>query len=226
VALSSNVVLRLPFKLILGVALLTTFAVLVMMLLRQKSCSAACVVLIGDSITANWPGMTQDKEIAGLRIVNRGVPGGDTAHMLPRFHHDVIRLSPRVVVIQGGINDFARVPLSSTEQNLEAMVDQAKQNGIAVVLATLTPTGKHGSGAAASAQDAGHQKIGALNDWIKDLAARKHFVLVDYHSVLADERGVYLEGFTADGIHPTAQGYARMEPLLRDALLAALRDLT
>jgi lysophospholipase L1-like esterase len=51
-------------------------------------------------------------------------------------------------------------------------------------------------------------------------------VLVDYHSVLADERGVYLEGFTADGIHPTAQGYARMEPLLRDALLAALRDLT
>jgi lysophospholipase L1-like esterase len=222
----ANLVLRRPFKVIFGVALSISVAVLVVTFLRQEACGAACVVLIGDSITANWQGSASDKELAGLRIVNRGAPGDVTAHMLSRFNHDVIGLRPRVVVIQGGINDFARVPLSSTEKNLEAMAEKAQGNGIVVVLATLPPTGKPDSDITASAQDSGHEKIRALNDWIKELAARKHFVLVDYHSVLADERGSYLEGFTLDGIHPSARGYARMEPLLRDAVQAAVRGGT
>jgi lysophospholipase L1-like esterase len=224
VAFITNVVLRRLFTLLFGVALSFSVTVLLVRFFRQKACGQACVVLIGDSITANWQGLASGKELAELRIVNRGAPGDVTAHMLSRFNHDVIRLSPRVVVIQGGINDFVRVPLSSTEQNLEAMAEKAEGNGIAVVLATLPPTGQHDSDIPASAQDFGHQKIRALNDWIKNLAARKHFGLVDYHSVLADEQGSYLESLTVDGIHPSAQGYARMEPLLRDAVQAAVRS--
>jgi acyl-CoA thioesterase-1 len=214
---------RKRFKLIFTVAVFLSAAVLVFTFLRQKPCAEACVVLMGDSITALWSDAATGKELAGLRIVNRGVPGGDTAHMLSRFHREVIRLRPNAVVIQGGINDFARMPLSSTEQNLQAMAEMAERNGIRVVLATLTPTGKHESVAVASAPDPGHEKIRALNDWIKDFAAKKRFVLLDYHSALADDRGFYVEGCTADGIHPTAQGYARMAPLLRNALQAALR---
>ena len=225
-ALLTNVVLRRLFKLIFGVALSVSVALLVVTFLRQKACGQACVVLIGDSITANWQGLASGKKLAELRIVNRGVPGDVTAQMLSRFNHDVISPSPRVVVIQGGINDFARVPLTSTEQNLEAMAEKAEGKGIAVVLATLLPTGQHDSDITASAEDSGHKEIRALNDWIKDFAARKHFVLVDYHSVLADEQGFYQEGLTVDGIHPTAQGYARMEPVLRDAVQAAMRSGT
>lgn len=216
--------LRKRFKLIFAVVVVLSVAVLFVTFLRQTPCGQACVVLMGDSITALWPDAATGKELAGLRIVNRGIPGNETAHMRSRFHHDVIRLSPKVVVIQGGINDFVRVPLSSTEQNLEAMADQANENGIAVVLATLLPTGEHDSDIADPGQDSGHQKIRELNDWIKDFAAKRHFVVADYHSVLTDERGFYLEGFTADRIHPTAKGYAQMKPLLRDALQAALRS--
>ena len=222
-AFLADVALRKRLKLILRVLLSLSVAALVVTFLRQKDSGEACVVLMGDSITALWQDPATSKESAGLRIVNRGMPGDLTAHMLSRFHRDVIRLRPKVVVIQGGINDFVRVPLSSTEQNLQAMADQANEHGITVVLATLLPTGKHDSDIAGPGQDSGHQKIRELNDWIKDFAAKGHFVVVDYHSVLADERGFYLEGFTADGIHPTAQGYARMEPLLREALQAALR---
>jgi GDSL-like Lipase/Acylhydrolase family len=101
--------------------------------------------------------------------------------MRSRFHHDVIRLNPRVVVIQGGINDFVRVPLTSTEQSLEAMADQANENGIAVVLAKLLPTGKYDSDIAGPGQDSGHQKIRELSDWIKDFAAKRQFVVADHH---------------------------------------------
>jgi Lysophospholipase L1 and related esterases len=215
--------LRKRLTLILAVALFLSVAVLVVTFLRQKACAEARMVLVGDSITALWQNAATGKELAGLRIVNRGVPGNETANMLSRFNHDAIRLGPKVVVIQGGINDFVRVPLSSTEQNLQAMAEMAERNGIRVVLATVLPTGKHESAVSSSAQDSGHEKVRMLNDWIKDFAARKHFALVDYHFALADDRGFYLEGFTVDGIHPTAQGYARMEPLLRDAVQAAAR---
>jgi len=222
VAFLPDVALRKQRKLIFAVAVPLSIAALVVMFLRQKACDEPCVVLMGDSITALWQDATTGKELAGLRIVNRGVPGDHTAGMLARFHHDVIRLNPTVVVIQGGINDFVRVPLASTEQNLEAMADQANENGIAVVLATLLPIGKHGSDIAGRGQDSGHQKIRELNDWIKDFAAKNHFVVVDYHSVLADERGSYLENLTVDGIHPTARGYGRLVPSLRDAIQSAL----
>jgi acyl-CoA thioesterase-1 len=224
VALFTDLILRWRLKLFLGIAVSLLAVMLVMTSVRQQPCAEVCVVLMGDSITALWPDAATGKELASLQIVNRGVPGSDTAHMLSRFHHDVIRLRPKVVVIEGGVNDFVRVPLSSTEQNLQAMVEKADSNGIRVILATLPPTGKPGSGISAWSGDSGHQKIRLLNDWIKNYAAKKkNLVIVDYYSVLADEHGSYLEGFTVDGIHPTAQGYARMQPLLRDALLAALR---
>jgi lysophospholipase L1-like esterase len=145
--------------------------------------------------------------------------------MLTRFDKDVTRIRPQVVVVLGGINDFERVPLSSTEQNLKAMAERADRNNIRVVLATLPPVGlsagERDPNASILAQDAGRDKIRALNDWIKDFAARKQYTVVDYHSALTDERGFYLKGLTSDGIHPSAQGYARMERLLSEAIRSA-----
>jgi len=191
---------------------------------QRKACTD-CMVLVGDSITANWQGLTTGRELAGLKIVNRGIPSDVTAHMLTRFDKDVTRIRPRVVVVLGGINDFERVPLSSTEQNLKAMAERADRNNIRVVLATLPPVGlsagERDPNASILAQDAGRDKIRTLNDWIKDFAARKQYTVVDYHSALTDERGFYLKGLTSDGIHPSAQGYARMERLLSEAIRSA-----
>jgi len=192
---------------------------------RQKACTK-CVVLIGDSITANWQSLTTGRELAGLKVVNRGIPSDDTAHMLARFDSDVIRNRPRVVVILGGINDLVRVPLVSTEQNLETMTEKAERNNIRVVLATLPPAGRRtderNPTAAVSSDDVGGDEIRVLNDWIRNCVARKHYAVADYYAILADDRGSYLSDLTADGIHPSTQGYERMEQLLRDAIQASL----
>jgi lysophospholipase L1-like esterase len=71
-------------------------------------------------------------------------------------------------------------------------------------------------------RDPGHERIEALNRRIKSLAERKHSTLVDYHATLSDHRGYYLRKLTADGVHPFAGGYQRVEPLLREAVAAAL----
>jgi lysophospholipase L1-like esterase len=179
-------------------------------------------VLIGDSITANWQGLTTGRELAGLNVVNRGIPSDDTAHMLARFDSDVIRNRPRVVVILGGINDLVRVPLVSIEQNLEAMAEKAERSNIRVVLATLPPAGRR-TDAAVSSHEVGDDKIRVLNDWIRNFAARKHYAVADYYAILADEYGSYLSDLTSDGIHPSMQGYERMEQLLRDTIQATLQ---
>lgn len=217
-----NAAMRSRWRLLLllpGLAVVVVAAVLVSR--RLNSCGPGCVVLLGDSITSRWQNLEQT-QISGLNVINRGIPSDVTSHMLERFDRDVSRLSPRVVVIQGGVNDIARAPLSATERNLEAMVEKARERRIPVVLATLLPTGEFEPDAPFP-QNAGHREIQTLNEWIKELAGKRNCVVVDYYSALADEQGYFQKGLDTDGVHPSLKGYGRMEPLLREAVEEALR---
>jgi lysophospholipase L1-like esterase len=233
-----NVFRRRP-QLFLILALFAFLSALFLAFPRQKPCTD-CVVLIGDSITSRWSGLAPPRQLSGLRIINRGVPSELTAQMFSRFNRDVVQLHPRAVVILGGINDIAKIPLPLIEHNLASMAETAERHGIHVVLATLPPTGfsteerdpektsagtiPHDRIVVHDGVTTGHDEIQNLNDWIKGFANQKHYTLVDYHSALADDRGDYLKGLTTDGVHPGAQGYERMEPLLREAIRSAIRD--
>ena len=65
-------------------------------------------------------------------VVNEGIGGNITAHMLARFGTDAVDQEPDVVIIWGGINDvlFHGTPGSSIEANLQAMYTQAHNAGI------------------------------------------------------------------------------------------------
>lgn len=244
-AVVRNIFLR-PSRLFLIFALVGFLFAVFLAFPRQKTC-IDCVVLIGDSITSRWPGLAEREQLSGLRVINRGAPGDSTAHMFSRFNRDVIRLHPRVVVILGGVNDIAQIPLPQIEQNLTSMAETAEEHGMHVVLATLPPTAlpteehdsdkpsagsvrrhdeivAHDGIATGHDKILGHGEIQTLNNWIRNFANQKNYTLVDYHSALADDRGYYLKGLTTDGVHPSAEGYERMEPLLREAIQDAIRS--
>lgn len=187
---------------------------------HTRPCPSACIAFIGDSITSNWPLLQPPNQISGLPIVNRGLPGDTTTNMLVRFRRDILQLRPRVVVILGGINDLARIPLPDIEHNLSAMAHDASQRKIRVVLATLPPAGK--SDPPSSPLNSNRDQLLALNTWLVSLAAQNHYTLLDFHSALSDAQGVYQTGLTYDGVHPSPEGYAHMEPLLRQAVASAL----
>lgn len=190
---------------------------------RPHPCREACVVFIGDSILSNWPLLQSPNEFSSMQIVNHGIPGDTTTNMLARFPRDVIQLRPRVVVILGGLNDLTKTPLSVIEQNLSVMTHNAQQHKIQVVLATLPPAHKP-SGSAAAPATVGQDDILAFNSWLKSLAEQDHFAVADFYSTLADDHGLYQTGLTYDGVHPTAEGYQRMEPLLRRAIQSAISN--
>ena len=179
----------------------------------------ARVVFLGDSITEFW---ALSDSFHGKPYVNRGISGQTTPQILLRFRQDVIALRPSVVVILAGTNDIAEntgpTTLAAIEDNLASMVDLAKRNGIRVVLSSLLPALQYPW----KPELAPVEKIRALNDWIKDYAAKEGLVFLDYHSAMAnDKRGLRAE-LSEDGVHPNQAGYAVMAPLVEKAITAAL----
>ncbi len=184
------------------------------------------VVFMGDSITDNMHNTQRfGPFFPGKPYLNRGIGGQTTVQMLIRFYPDVIAMQPKVVVIFGGTNDIAGnlgpVSLESMEQNLAAMGDMARGNGIKVVMASVMPVCDL-PGKPPMTVGRPPETILKLNSWIKDYAASHGAVYLDYYSVTVDDKGFLKAEMTEDGLHPTMKGYDVMNPLAEKAIAQAL----
>ncbi len=176
--------------------------------------TAPRAVLMGDSITDGW--YAADPEFfRANNFAGRGISGQVTSHMLVRFRRDVIDLGPKYVVILAGINDIARnngyISLENTFANIVSMCELAKANKIKPVLCTLVPSDRLGWRSAITDTRA---QVERLNTMIRDYARKKHFKLVDYSTVLADEEGNTRDDLSRDSVHPNLDGYKLMEAAL------------
>jgi lysophospholipase L1-like esterase len=180
------------------------------------------VVFMGDSITDGW-GKKYGQFFPGKPYINRGISGQTTPQMLIRFRPDVIALKPKVVVILAGTNDIAGNTGPSTlemiEDNMASMVDLAQKNNIKVVLSAVMPTCDYIQPQTIRRPN---EKIIALNKWMKDYAAAHDAVYLDYFTPMLDEKGVFKQELTYDGLHPNSAGYDVMMPLAQKAIDKAL----
>ena len=143
--------------------------------------------------------------------------------MLLRFHTDVVLLKPQAVVILAGTNDIGgNLGGMTNEQiadNLMAMSEMARANGIKVILSTLTPVCDYHRPQTLTRPPA---RIVALNQWIREYAAKGGVTLLDYYPALLDDQQVLRRELTDDGLHPNAAGYDIMMPLAAKAIAGAL----
>ncbi|HEV8364281.1 MAG TPA: SGNH/GDSL hydrolase family protein [Gemmatimonadaceae bacterium] len=180
------------------------------------------VVFMGNSITEGWAKHFPTL-FPGKPYIGRGISGQTTPQMLVRFRQDVIVLKPKVVVILAGTNDIAGNTGPSTiemiEDNLASMTEVAQANGIRVVLSAVLPVYDYPW--KPGLEPAG--KIMALNAWMKDYAAKRGAIYLDYHSAMQDARHGLKAELTYDGVHPNEAGYRVMAPLAERAIQEALR---
>jgi lysophospholipase L1-like esterase len=188
------------------------------------------VVFLGDSITDSWDDPKYGGFFPGKPYVDRGISGQTTPQMLLRFRADVIALRPKVVVILAGTNDLAGntgpATLEAIEDNLSSMTELAKVNHINVVLASVLPVSDYDTrDGKPIVRTSGRppDKIRALNDWMKQFAASKKLIYLDYYSAMIDDKGFLKEELSEDGLHPNVRGYAIMAPLAEQSIAKALR---
>ena len=62
----------------------------------------------------------------------------------------------------------------------------------------------------------------ALNTALKQYAGTEGIVFLDYHALMTNKEGGLDVALSADGVHTTPAGYARMAPLAEAAIADAL----
>ena len=182
---------------------------------------------VGDSITAGNPGYDPHPELRrqlglgndpesqwefwaqrehpDLEFRNCGGRGERTDEIETRFEECVTGAD--AVVIQGGINDLAGgFPPQAVLANLRGMVRAAKEENLDVAVADVLPYGP-----APQADPV----IDELNRRIAAMARSTGATVLPFHRVLEDpdHQGRMKAEWTADGIHPSVEGYRRLGEL-------------
>jgi len=101
----------------------------------------ATILAFGDSLTYGT-GTSRDKAypavLAALinrKVINAGVPGEISEKGLPRLSALIKQYQPDLIIICHGANDILRkMDINQTRNNLQKMIDIAKQNNSQVVL--------------------------------------------------------------------------------------------
>jgi lysophospholipase L1-like esterase len=183
------------------------------------------IAALGDSITAGNPGFDPqpgaraaygfgDDERSsygywavranpGLEVRNCGVFGERTDEIAARL--EGCAEGADGVVIQGGINDIAqRYDVQRAAENLRGIVADAKAMGLDVAIADVLPWNN-------GYPDADPQ-IKSLNLLIAEIAREEAIPLLPFHDTLddPDAPGRMKPEWTADGDHPSVEGYRRL----------------
>lgn len=165
------------------------------------------VVLLGDSLTANFP---PDKLPSGMRILNRGI-GGDKIGgwkyygVLDRIDCCVAALKPSKVFLMIGINDLvsSNTPedeMTSGIRTLLSRLGESISPRQIYVQSVLPLRGKHSSK---------NPKVDRFNEVLKQEAAAAGVHYLDIHPLFENEEGELSDEYTSDGLHLNPAGYSR-----------------
>ena len=125
-------------------------------------------------------------------MVNEGISGDTTAGGLSRVD-SVTQLSPKIAILELGGNDGLRgLPLTSTRENLDEIVQALRKSGARIVLAGITLPPNYGD-----------DYIREFEGIYKSLAAKYKLPFIPFlFEGVAGVTGM----MQPDGIHATAKG--------------------
>ncbi len=195
--------------------------------LLDKEAKKGEVVLVGDSLTDNYP-VNECFLNKDYRVYNRGI-GGDTSEGLKkRLEESVFLLSPSVVVLLIGINDFAlksgSTP-SSIATSIQEIVEEIhkKLPNASIILEGLYPVNKSADPKIdrGSVDNKDNELILETNGLFKKI---KGVHYLDLSKVLADENGELRLEYTREGLHLNADGYFAITPYIDEAIRKARGD--
>jgi acyl-CoA thioesterase I len=177
------------------------------------------IVVLGDSLSAEY-GLPRDtgwvallrqqlvKEHYDYSVANSSISGDTTNSGRARLPAVLKRLKPAIVIVELGANDALRgVPLATTRENLQSIIEQSQAANAKVLLVGMYVPPNYGPDYS--------QKFHAVYD---QLSKDKHVPLVPFLLAGFENKP---EMFQADQNHPTPQA----QPLLLQNVWPILKPL-
>jgi lysophospholipase L1-like esterase len=173
---------------------------------------------LGDSITQLWDPALWRANMAPRGVLNAGVSGDRSEHLLWRLDHgNLDGPPPKVAIVLIGTNDIGHGrSVEDAAEGVRAVLIKlrVREPTTRILLLGLWPRG-------ATPSDPFRKKVEAVNQLIQRCGDNKTVFYADIGGVLLDARGDLSHDISHDLLHFTAAGYARIAPLL-DRLLDPL----
>jgi lysophospholipase L1-like esterase len=161
---------------------------------------------------------------AGSSVKNFCVSGAETADVL---RTQLARLDsatrPTLITVGIGINDVSHgVEVERFARNYEEIITRLKSKTDAPVVVTNIPDISSAPRVPAFLHEQVRQRIRLFNTRIAEIARRHDVLLVDAYDMSREVIPVHPEFFSADGFHPSDEGYEywakMMWPTVKEAI--------
>lgn len=160
----------------------------------QPLASNTTVLAFGDSLTYGTGSSVNNaypavlESLINRKVINAGVPGEISQQGLARLPRLIAQYRPDLIIICHGGNDLLRkLDMKQTKENIQRMIDMARQNGSQVMLIGVPEFGLFLNASPIYQTLADHNKIPIENDILSDILGNN--------------------SLKSDNIHPNAQGY-------------------
>jgi lysophospholipase L1-like esterase len=176
------------------------------------------MLLLGDSLTERWdPALWRD-HMARRGILNAGVSGDRTEHLIWRLDHgNLAGPAPQAVIVLIGTNDLGhgRSPDVAAE-GIRAVLVKLRERlpNTRILLLGLLPREE-------SPDARLRQQVNAVNRLIETCGDNQMIFYADIGGVLLDGQGRLSRAVAPDQLHFSAAGYSRLASVL-DRLIDAL----
>lgn len=185
------------------------------------------LIFFGDSRAAQW----SEPSWLGGQTLNLGIGAQTSAQILGRFDQHLAPFSPRIVVLQAGINDLKAIPhfpqsegeiINNCKQNIERIVARCREKKAHVVLTTIFPIGDLPFRRRLFWSDRVDLAIETVNSYIHSLKAADVSIL-DTADILNGKDGRLVSEYSRDFLHLSDEGVAKLNLALRELVEPALR---
>jgi lysophospholipase L1-like esterase len=182
------------------------------------------VLFLGDSLTEGWDQAVWGASFASRGVLNAGISGDFTDHILWRLEHGNLAGPPlKAVILLIGTNDLA------AHRSPELTADGIRAN--LVLLREHLPEAKIlllGLLPREQSPDAPLRRaVAEVNSLIRDCADDEHIIYAEIGGVLLDSHGQLSVAVSPDWLHFSARGYALLSASLApvlDRVLAGVRS--
>lgn len=183
-------------------------------LFESETVAADRVIILGNSLVefGNWKLLLRD-----TTVVNRGIAGDNTFGVLERID-EVIDRSPRMLLIEIGINDISQdIPGQIIVENIFSIISQVKKKSPATTICvhSILPTNDNVKNEYPDAYNKNHI-ADSVNAMISKRARKLGFTFVDLNKELRGPDGKLNSTYAdPDGLHLNEAGYQLWATLLK-----------